>query len=693
MAILARRLGLNELAQCVSGMAFALSGYLVARSGFLSINATVAWVPWVLLAGWDLAIGSKTWKKSVLLLGILLGLQLLAGHGQTAWYTILLLGIWVLFGAWVSHPRLAFIKYANACMGLASAIALAIVLSAVQVLPTAEYLLQSQRSNNVDYELAMTYSFWPWRLLNLLAPAMFGDPVTGDYWGYANYWEDAIYIGLLPLLLAFGALMATFRGLVGNLEEVKPGDENTSSQLNLVERAILRKRLVLFLFSVTLVSFLLAMGKNTPIFPWLYNNVPSFGLFNAPTRFTLWAIFALALLAGIGAQLWQRPEGRSLYWARLGTAGALSVSLGAGLGWIMLRDINPTFIRAIAMAGFWVCGTGVLTLVVPAKKPEAQRSPLGIVHQQAASNSTLLWSWAVAVFVSADLIFSGWGLNPGVESSLYSQPAATSEIVRGRIGDGRLYIGLEDEYSLKFDRFFRFDTFNPDEGWVNLRATLLPNLNMLEGIPSANNFDPIVPARYSRWMEALAAASPVEKERLLNLMVVTVVESLDESEPLGIHYTYNDPLDRFLWVPCSFSVETGDQALEILFKGNLDPKQVVIIEDVPSIEVSDCQMGEVGSVYRILETPENVEVEVRSEVAGYLVQADTWYPGWQAWIDGERADILRANYLFRAVRVPPGDHIVSISYRPFWFYFGSLISLIAWVLLGIYKIYQSRSVL
>ena len=37
---------------------------------------------------------------------------------------------------------------------------------------------------------------------------------------------------------------------------------------------------------------------------------------------------------------------------------------------------------------------------------------------------------------------------------------------------------------------------------------------------------------------------------------------------------------------------------------------------------------------------------------GYLVVSDTWYPGWQATVDGEAATIERANVHFRAVYLP-----------------------------------------
>jgi len=98
-ALLVRRLGLGRLAQTISGLAFGLSGYLVARAWFASINAAVAWLPWVLLLAYDLVVQNRT-AKSILKLGLVVGLQLLTGHAQTTWYTWVLAALWVGFWSW-----------------------------------------------------------------------------------------------------------------------------------------------------------------------------------------------------------------------------------------------------------------------------------------------------------------------------------------------------------------------------------------------------------------------------------------------------------------------------------------------------------------------------------------------------------------------------------------------------------------
>jgi hypothetical protein len=63
------------------------------------------------------------------------------------------------------------------------------------------------------------------------------------------------------------------------------------------------------------------------------------------------------------------------------------------------------------------------------------------------------------------------------------------------------------------------------------------------------------------------------------------------------------------------------------------------------------------------ENPETVRLDVRAKRAGWLILDDTYYPGWHATVDGERAAIKPANAAFRAVRVPAGRHRVAFEYR------------------------------
>jgi hypothetical protein len=62
--------------------------------------------------------------------------------------------------------------------------------------------------------------------------------------------------------------------------------------------------------------------------------------------------------------------------------------------------------------------------------------------------------------------------------------------------------------------------------------------------------------------------------------------------------------------------------------------------------------------------PERVEVKVRLDSPGWLVLTDTYYPGWQATLDGSPTEILPVNIMFRAVAVPEGEHTLVFEFKP-----------------------------
>ncbi len=200
----------------------------------------------------------------------------------------------------------------------------------------------------------------------MFAPNLFGNPAHGDFWGYANFWEDAIYIGLLPVLLALSVLLRP--GRWPNLPS--PADVNDWADRPLRILAE-RRALVGFLWLILIAGFGLALGKNTPLFPWLYRNVPTFSMFQAPARFLIWIEISLVILAAMGADRWRRPEKRALYWTRLATAGGFAVTLGAGMAWYLmsqartLPEIALSAIGATALAGLWGLLAGGLSLLAP----------------------------------------------------------------------------------------------------------------------------------------------------------------------------------------------------------------------------------------------------------------------------------------------------------------------------------------
>lgn len=656
MALLLRTLGMNRLAQTFGGLAFGLCGYFTARTSVFAMIWTGAWLPWVILFASQIAVpGNKTRETTRFIptgLVASLAFMLLAGHAQLSWYTLLLGGAWVLVGGW-SQDHWKGMLLAGGRFILAGLLAAGI--AAIQIIPTGEYLLQSQRAASVDYYLALAYSFWPWRLLGFVAPNLFGSPGLGNYWGYAAYWEDAVYIGLLPFLLALGT--------VGMIHIRKKAEECQP-----------HSGLVAFLWVIILLAFLLAFGWNTPVFPFLYRHIPTFNMFQAPTRYTILVVFALALLAGIGTHRWRKPGGRRLRGLKRVIVAAFAVTIGAGASYFLLKGIRiASFVPATALAGMWGLGAGLLVLRMP-PVDETKR------WQR--------WSWVAAAWVATDLLAAAWGLAPSAPADLYKANDPATAPVQTALNGGRVYLSQKEEYAIKFWRFFRFGDFGALENWDHIRATLLPNLNLLDGIPSANNFDPLVPARYATWMQRLEKMTSEERAPWLEIMGVSLIEQIDVTIPKGVEYLPLPKPRREYWTSCAFSIEGEESAYskirELLVENDRD---WVVLESAGLLP--GCQKDSTATIRNTGENGGEMTYEVNAGQNGWLVTADTWYPGWEVTVDGTSTHILRANDLFRAIAVPAGSHTIVFRYRPRSYLLGALISGLALLILSGERIWRS----
>jgi|GEM_PF-212687 len=717
MVTLARALGFRPLGQVVAGLAFGLSQYLVARVLFLSINSAVAWLPWIIWAAEQglrlkaqgasakdqgpttsdqqpdasyqpLATSNQPPTPNLqptvpysLLLSLFIAMQLLAGHAQTAWYTLLLLAAWIVWrlitftanqpaslnssvpdhssrvtGHLFSSLRLPSLVIFH----LSFFIFFAFLLSALQLLPTAELLRESPRATSAEYEFVMTYSYSPWRLLTLFAPDLLGNPARGKFYGYGNYWEDADYLGLLPLLLAAFVILQTLK----HLFVLTRNHLVTLSPCHLVNSSTF----VIFLLFILSLSLTLALGRNTPIFPFFYKYLPTFNLFQAPTRLMLWFVFALALLAGLGADRWPAVEGSSSAraWMFRAAAGAASMALTSvavlfviPLGTELAAQLH-TVARAFALAGLGL----FIALILLSLKPKTD---------------SLRWEISLALFLTADLLFAGRGLNPGATPNLYRSPTTSGAALTAVLKDHRLFQFPDDEYHVKFERLISFKNFGPPELARATREAQLPNLALLEGLPSANNFDPLVSARYAGFIEVI---SQTHSLNLLRLMDVQVIAS---SAPLALQPIAQVDATTFYLVPgeprrvwtvyASRTVANADSARAAIAAPNFDPGSQVILEaDDPGVSVHHSLANSLTG------TPNAVTIPVSLSQPGWVVLSDTYYPGWVVFVDHQPAKLLHANYAFRAVKVEAGEHTVDFRYEPRSFQIGLWISGVSWLL-------------
>lgn len=128
---------------------------------------------------------------------------------------------------------------------------------------------------------------------------------------------------------------------------------------------------------------------------------------------------------------------------------------------------------------------------------------------------------------------------------------------------------------------------------------------------------------------------------------------------------------------------SAQQARELLLDGALDLSRTVIIEEAPPPSVLGHEGREtgVGDAEIIRYSPNRVEIRVRARRACMLFLSDTYYPGWEATVDGTETKIYKADYAFRGVFVPAGEHDVVMRFRPRSVMIGGAVSLLALIMI------------
>ena len=74
-------------------------------------------------------------------------------------------------------------------------------------------------------------------------------------------------------------------------------------------------------------------------------------------------------------------------------------------------------------------------------------------------------------------------------------------------------------------------------------------------------------------------------------------------------------------------------------------------------------------------------VELRATGPGLAVLSDVHFPGWQATVDGRGVPLERVDYLLRGVALGPGEHRIVMTYRPWSWRVGWIVSLLTALLL------------
>lgn len=629
--LLGRALGLGRFGATVSGVVYEFSAFMVVWLELPTLINVAVWLPLVLYL--ILRSMDRTGPVHAIFAGLALSMSILAGHFQVASYIVgaaLLWWIWLIAGRARTDGRAAIWRGAElALLGFG----VTFLLTAPQVLPTLELAGLSHRVREVTasgYAAYVSNAVPARNLITLFLPNFYGNPAVGNYWAgsAADFMEYALYIGLLPLVFA----------VVGSAFTI-------------------RWRGSAYFLALAILSLLFALG--TPINYFAYFLMPGTSALGGPNRIIVLFCFAAAMLAGYGAHWFIQLAGeeymathRKLGWRALSVATAQIAAVFIAAQFITINSLRSfgvdpaqvvgvAFNQYLSFVSILIAGLAVLALYTAGQVPKLMFAGL-----------------AIAVIVS-DLFSFGIGFNQVVPREQVYPRTELTQWISDNVNDARL-MPINRGWSLS-------DT---------PAAVLPPNSATVYGFYDMQGYDSLFPRMYKEFVDRTIGMDSSPRENGNMLFIRQYVTSwpqgtagyvLSQSPIAGPSLSEAANLD-------------GVFVYEERTYGEFQAAYLLLPVDPTISNTGDKPKGRAWITDR--NSPNEVKVLAETDQTARLVLAQTWYPGWRAWVDGRRQPVDTAQSVFRSVLIEPGKHQVTFRYQPGGFVAGIFLGLLGTAAVG-----------
>ncbi len=601
-----RHLKISTWPSFLGALSFAFSGFMVAWLEWGTIGHTILWLPLILLSIDKIIKSLKKRWCSVFVIALLF--SFLAGHLQTAFYVILfslIYLIWRLFQIKDKQKRKKFIFFFTIFY------LLFIILSLPQWWPTLRLIKLSARAIDLDWQKPGW--FLPWQhLTQLLAPDFFGNPTTMNYWGEWNYAEFVGFIGVIPLVLSFLAIISHHR------------------------------REIIFFSLVTLLG--LSFALPTPWAKMIYQlEIPLLAT-SQPTRLIGVVSFCLSVLAAFGLE--KLISGKSQVFKTLFLATSVFAALwlfvffGQASQDNLLVSRRNLILPTVMLIAFWF-----LTLVWQRIRFLRQVAIIGLLSLTVFD--LLRFGNKFTPFSSQEFIF------PKTKAIEFLQEQRKKELpFRIMVVDKEILppnvasvyqleeiAGYDPLYLLRYGELMAAS----ERG----QSDIAPPFGFNRIIAPANFESKIIDFLNVRHILSLRQLQS-EKLKLV----------FEEGETKI--YENKNSFPRAFLVADYQIVQNRQEAINLLMSDKIDLSETVVLEEVIDYEKAVYKGS--GQVEIVDYQPERVVLKTITAQPAILVLSDAFYPGWSVHVDGQLATVYRANYNYRAAVVPEGEHEIIFSY-------------------------------
>lgn len=524
--------------------------------------------------------------------------------------------------------------------------------------------------------------------------------------GFMRYAGGGAYAGVIVLLVALWSAAQAFR----RKDSVFPMDQ----------------RKVIWFFAIAIIiSLLLSWGRHAPFYQFLYA-LPYFSTIRNPAKFLHIFSFAVVILFAFGVHglsrryfdvpltaaanwrvrlksWWSRAHGFERGWI----AGCIMAIVAALIGWLIYANAKPSVIEYLQTVGFdgttaraiaafsvkqvgWFIGLLVVSVALFALIFSGQ-----FAGKRALWGGILLGALLVGDLARANL---PWIIHWDYKEKYAINPVI--DLLRKEPHQARvaaLPFRTPPELEL-FDNLYRIEWTQHHFQYYNIQSLDIVQMPRppvdLVAYEGALHFDgspenlfrltrrwQLTNTRYllgaAGYLEVLnRQIDPVEQRfRIVTRFAIapkpgvrnptrleelTAVPTPDGNFAL---FEFTGALPRAK-LYANWQVSTNDHAtLELLGGREFDPAQTVLVAgELPSPTDAAANQN-AGTVEFASYAPKRIVLKAKADMPAVLLLNDRYDPNWQVFVNGKPAQLLRANYIMRAVHLPAGTHEVEFLFR------------------------------
>lgn len=619
--LFARNIGIGTKGSLLSAIAFAYSLFMAVFLEYNTIGHVTLWLPLGLYAIEQLR--KKVTISSMLLFVGSIVFSFFAGHLQIFAFSFIFLIGYALF------------RLTKKSWGILSFLCIvALGISAIQLLPTAELINLSARSPQEYTFLIEKLLIQPQQLMLLVSPDFFGNPATRNYLLSDSYPGNALYIGLIPFLFSL--------------------------------LAIVRLRKNFFVSFFALISFaLLILFIRSSLTELLYRLPIPLLSTGSPTNAIFLLSFSLSILAGFGIDEWLKKTEHKTFTKIMLITGAVFVFVWVGVVVFHLPISIKNFIYSSVLFGALLFSVFSLRILVRWKQVI-----VGIIF----------------LLTIADLFYFFHKFNPFVRQELVFPPVSIFDYMKENQGIDRFWGGeVEANIATQYGLFSPegYDPLYPRRyGEFLYSSTNFSNQTRSDAVikpdPKRNKLLNVLGVKY-----VLDRAASGNKEEAFPVDQFSLVYEKD-----GWRVFENKKALARVFLASQYRTFSDNQEFEsIFFADDFDPGKTILLES----QIDSFNPSEIPGTVDILSyQPNEIILQTKTDSSKLLFLSDTYFPGWKGFIDGAIVPIYRAHYAFRAVIVPQGEHTMRFTYEPQSFSLGAKTTIISLATFGIFVFWMRK---